>query len=153
MAIGGDAMSRWRYRLDADYHYQSPLLAGVSFCNEWLRIEDGRITIRAGYAWDGCSPAVRLPGGIWLGTPDGPLGADGRPQTFYASCVHDVFCQFADAVPLTKQQVSDIFRCMLLEAGFPPWRATLYRSAVMRFGPQAFGGDLVSADRPALQDL
>ncbi|MDC7704043.1 DUF1353 domain-containing protein [Vogesella indigofera] len=135
----------WRYRLTADFTHQSPLLAGISFCNEWLRIEDGRITIRAGYAWDGCSPAVRLPGGIWLGTPDGPLGVDGRPQTFYASLVHDALCQFSRDVPLHKVQVSALFRDMLLEAGFPPWRAALYHAAVLRFGPQDFAANLCTA--------
>lgn len=134
----------WRYRLDQALRYHAPELRGHCFKNDWLTIHpDGWAEVASHYAWDGCSPAIRLPlVGIWLGTPDGPLMADGRPQTFYASCLHDAFCQFSRDIPLQRDEVSAIFRRMLLEAGFPPWRATLYYHAVQRLGPQDFAANL-----------
>lgn len=122
----------------------APELVGLSFKNDWLQIHpDGWAEVASRYAWDGCSPAIRLPlVGIWLGTPDGPLMADGRPQTFQASCLHDAFCQFSRDIPLLRDQVSSIFPRMLLEAGFPPWRASLYYHAVQQFGPQDFAANL-----------
>lgn len=131
----------WRYQLGCGYAYLSPHLGGVSYRNEWIQIKDGWIWIRQGYAWDGCSPALRLPGGIWLGTPDGPLMPDGRPQTYYASLVHDALCQWAEAIPVRQAATVALFGDMLREAGFPGWRVTLYTAAVRRFGPQLFGGD------------
>lgn len=130
----------WRYKLDAPFTYSHALLQGVVFSCEWATIENGTISIREGYAWDGCSPAWCIPGtDIWLGTPDGTLRADGRPETFEASLVHDVLCQFSKQVPMTKSRVSDLFKAMLIENGFPKWRASLYRSAVHAFGPQKWG--------------
>lgn len=134
-------MVTWRYRLDTAYTLKSPHLAGICFCNEWLRIGDGALTIPAGYAWDGCSPAWRVPGGLWLGTPDGPLGIDGRPPTFYPSLVHDALCQFAADVPVTRAATVALFHDMLRAAGMPAWCAALYAAAVRAFGPAAFGGD------------
>lgn len=128
----------WRYCITEPFAYDHPAFDGVVFTCEWATILRGTIIIKAGYAWDGCSPAWRI-GGLWLGTPDGALRADGRPQTYEASLVHDVLCQFSKQVPMSKDQVSDLFRDMLLEGGFPKWRAKLYRSAVYAFGPQEWG--------------
>lgn len=131
-------MTIWRYKLEAQFAYSHALLRGVAFSCEWATIMDGTITIGPGYAWDGCSPAWCF-GGLWLGTPDGPLRPDGRPQSYEASLVHDVLCQFAPRVGMTKAQVSDLFYAMLIEGGFPPWRARIYRAAVYAFGPQRWG--------------
>lgn len=134
-------MTQWRYRLERPFRYASPHLAGVDYRNEWIEISNGAILIHRGYAWDGCSPAVRLPGGLWLGTPDGPLQPDGRPQSYYASLVHDPLCQWAAEIPIQQVATVALFGDMLQEAGFPGWRIWLYVQAVRRFGPQAFGGD------------
>lgn len=131
----------WRYRLDRHFVYTSRSLDDVEFQNNWITIRHSTIVIRSGYAWDGCSPAVRLPGGLWLGTPDGPLMADGRPQTFYASLVHDALCQWANEIPIRQEATVALFGDMLRDAGFSGWRAALYAGAVARFGPQTFGGD------------
>lgn len=130
----------WRYKLKAPFRHTSPQLAGIFFANEWVSIHDGTIEIAADYAWDGCSPAWRVCG-VWLGTPDGPLMADGRPQTFYASLVHDVLCQFSRQIPIKKAATVELFRKMLLDAGFAPWRAGLYAKAVDLFGPQDWGAE------------
>lgn len=143
-------MSRWRYKLTEDYTYESPHLAGISFCSDWLLIDGGRLLIRAGYAWDGCSPAWRLPGGVWVGTPDGPLGADGRPQSYYASLVHDALCQYKADVPITKAATLALFADLLRQGGFPPWRVLLYVAAVKLFGPARFAGDGVRGNTGVL---
>lgn len=131
----------WRYRLADAFEASAPELIGISFKNEWVTIRHGRIRIAAGYAWDGCSPAWRLPGGIWIGTPDGPLGIDGRPVTWAASLVHDVLCQFRPQIAgLRKAATVALFRRMLSESG-AGWRATVYPAAVDAFGPQDWPGD------------
>lgn len=136
-------MKAWRYKLDAPYSYKSPLLAGIFFENEWGEIEDGIITIFAGYAWDGCSPALQV-GPIWLGPPDGALLMDGRPQAYYASLVHDYLCQYRADVPIRKAVTVALFREMLIKRGFSQLRASIYANAVKLFGPQDWRGDVVT---------
>lgn len=137
----------WRYRLDQPLRYHAPELRGHRFKNDWLEIHPhGWAEVASGYAFDGCSPAWRIPGTrLWLGTPDGPLLANGRPQTFYAACLHDAFCQFSRDIPLQRDDVSAIFRRMLIEAGFGTIRANVYYHAVQTFGPQDFAANLTAA--------
>ena len=119
----------------------APELMAVAYAGPWLEIRHCRLSIRSGYAWDGCSPSVRLPGGIWLGPWDGPLGPDGRPVSWRASLVHDALCQFRpDIQGLTKDATVQLFRRMLAEDGAPGWMCRLYPAAVWRFGPQEWGG-------------
>ena len=106
-----------------------------------------RLAIPAGYAWDECSPSVRvpggflLPGGIWIGPWDGPLGPDGRPVSWQASLVHDALCQFRPEIQgLTKEATVRLFARMLHESGAPGWMCKLYPAAVHRLGPQERGG-------------
>lgn len=131
----------WRYRLDRTFRHGSTHLAGVTYLNDWIDIRHGAILIHPGYAWDGCSPAWRLPGGLWLGAPDGPLGIDGRPLTFHASLVHDALCQFKAEIPISKAATVALFAELLQLANFPSWRVWLYATAVAKLGPQRFGGD------------
>lgn len=137
-------MSRWRYRLDEQATLKSDALAGIDYGNAWLTIYGGWMHVRAGYAWDGCSPALRLPGtGIWIGPPDGPLLADGRPAAWRASLLHDALCQFRRDIPgLTRAAATAVFAAELAAAGAPYWMRRLYPAAVRRFGPQDFLGDL-----------
>lgn len=129
----------WRYELQSDFTHQSPHLAGIVFCNDWVLIDGGRMLIRAGYAWNGCDPALRLAGRLWLGTPDGLLLADGWRQTGRASLVHDAFCQFKHEISITNAATVSLFADMLRADGWPLWR--LYAAAVVRFGPRRFAGD------------
>lgn len=129
----------WRYQLSQRTFIESPHLAGIYFENEWLTILGGMMAIAEGYSWDGCSPALRLPLGIWLGPWDGPRGTDGLPTAFRASLAHDVLCQFADEVPITKSATLALFD-ELLRIDQHPLR-WLYVTAVDWFGPQHFSGD------------
>lgn len=128
----------WRYRLSTPFRWQSPHLLGVEFSNRWVHIQHAQIHIAAGYAWDGCSPTLRLAGGaLWLGPWDGPLMPDGRPATFHASLVHDALCQFRRELHgLTKEATVALFADMLRQGGAPGWMCRLYPLAVRHFGPQ-----------------
>lgn len=127
------------HRLDQDYTYQHPALAGIQFRNGWCAISDSRLTVAAGYAWDGCSPKWDLAGLAVVGVPDGRQHL-GRPITYYPSLVHDVFCQFRNEIKITKQQTIQILSDMLKERKFGArW---LYVTAVDWKGPQQFAGDM-----------
>ena len=139
----------WLYRLEKDYSYSTMRLRHLSEAlivkdyNEWISIEckspevwrSTTITIKAGYAWDGCTPKFSILGLMVLGVPDGRLRHN-VPMTYHASLVHDALCQFRHELPITKQQVNAIFNDMLWEVGFPLRR--LYVGAVNKFGPQDF---------------
>ena len=126
----------WRYKLATPFEKSTPHLIGVDFSNEWITIRHGRITIQAGYAWDGCSPTWNL-GPLWFGPWDGPLTSEGKPVTFYATLVHDALCQFRPDIPnLSKKQTVDLFRSLLVESGAPTWMIRTYPWAIDRFGPQ-----------------
>ena len=131
----------WRYVLGARFELLAPELVSIAFANRWLEIRHCRLAIAAGYAWDGCSPAVRLPGGIWIGVPDGPLAVDGRPVSWRASMVHDALCQFRPDIPgLAKSATVDLFRRILINDSAPGWMCALYPAVVRRFGPQEWAG-------------
>lgn len=126
---------RWRYRLNKRFSTSVPELTGVSFKNEWLTIENRRLTINAGYTWDGCTPARPLFGGLWIGVWDGPLMEDGRPASWTATLVHDALCQFKHEIVVEKKSTVDLFRRLLKESGAPSWMVVLYPAAVNIFGP------------------
>lgn len=138
-------MKRWRYRLSCPRVLASPHIGRcIQFKNEWLEISGGVIRISKGYAWDGCSPALKVPfTHLWLGVPDGTLRESGRPVAWEASLYHDALCQFRGEIQgLTKQMATAVF-VERLEASGAPWamRKT-YGAAVDLLGPQNFQGDL-----------
>lgn len=135
----------WRYQLQEDYVLKSPHLKGVDFRNDWLYIHDGTLVITAHYAWDGCTPKYYLPFVGWVGVPDGSRDANGYPQAYYASLVHDAFCQFRSSLWIRKQVTLDVFKDLLLEGGFSRARAEIYTGAVKLFGPQVWLGDALPA--------
>lgn len=136
-------MGIWRYRLEHDIVFESSHLRGVYLRNEWVTIENCVMTIKAGYAWDGCTPSYFilkgsiLPKGLWFGVWDGPRGNNGRPVTWRASLFHDALCQFIeDIVGLNKEKTLLIFETIMVEDMTPLWMVSLYVSAVRKFGPQ-----------------
>lgn len=132
--------SVWRYRLDQNFAFADPLLKGIEFANDWVLISDGEIVISKGYAWDGCSPAYYVPFFGWVGPPDGEINADGVPQAYYASLVHDALCQFRHVIPVSKQTSVRLFKQMLISGGFTVALANVYAKAVSLFGPQDWLG-------------
>ncbi len=85
--------------------------------NNWLGISiGGTIWVSKGYAWDGCTPSIRVFGLGWIGTPEGAVDyRTEKPLTYYASLVHDALTQFK-ACP--RKLADQIFYEMLKEAGF-----------------------------------
>lgn len=131
----GVAGAQWRYALDSDYGHTSLHLAGIVFENEWLTIRACNMVIKAGYAWDGCSPCKSILGLLYLGPPDGAEHL-GVPATYHASLAHDALCQWRHEIGISKAASIAIFRELLLQVKFP--LAGLYAAAVKRFGPQDF---------------
>lgn len=92
-------MSVYIYRLSEDYRYQSSI-KGREFENEWCALsQDGMILVKGthykGYAWDGCSPKIKIKD-IYIGTPEAVLNFNtGQSKTYWASLIHDVFYQFS----------------------------------------------------------
>lgn len=147
-------MAVWRYQLEHDFIMDSDALLGVVFYNEWVTIHSGRMHIKKGYAWDGCSPSypikllggLFIPHGFWIGIWDGPLGTDARPVSWKASLCHDVLCQFREQIAhITKEDTIQVFQSMLQMNHAPHWMWALYPLAVRWFGPQAWGNALFSS--------
>ena len=131
----------WRYQLPEAYHFQSPHLQGIEFANHWVTIMDAEMVVSKLYAWDGCSPTYYVPVFGWVGTPDGKRDEKGIPQSYHASLVHDVLCQFRREIPVTKHVSVTLFKELLLQGGFHPQAASLYAWFVKLWGPQDFLGD------------
>ncbi|WP_306602489.1 hypothetical protein [Azonexus sp.] len=130
-------MSDWRYCIDRKFTLCSPWLDGVFYMGEWVRIASQTIEIATRYAWDGCSPAYRLCGDIWIGPWDGPSGRDGKPVTWQATLVHDALCQFRrDIRGLTKGATVGLFDAQLRADLAPAWMCQTYPPVVDLFGPQ-----------------
>ena len=122
---------KWVFVLDSDY----PWLSGRTFAEDCAfedssgrrRLEirkNGEIRVRAGYAWDGCTPKFSL-WDICVGTPDGvPNAGTKKPKAYYASLLHDALYQFSIQglpAPLDRRKEVDRILLELLERdGFAP---------------------------------
>jgi hypothetical protein len=100
---------------------------------EWARIEGNLLSIRTGYAWNGCSPK-RQWCGIWWGTPDFMF-------TRRASLVHDVLFQVSGCKHFraTMEQCNEVFRRIMVRDGGTAAMVGIYHAAVQRFGGSFFG--------------
>ena len=131
-------MAVYIYCIKEDYPYKSSI-TGRQFENEWFRLDpDGTITIKGtnkrGYAWDGCSPKIKI-GDVYFGTSEAVLNYDtGQSKTYYASMIHDAFYQFNKDVRsfVSRQEVDKEFYNILKRDGFRFARAYYY-------GVRAFG--------------
>jgi len=96
------------------------------------------ITVKAGYAWDGCTPKFSFLDLLVIGTPDGILSdKTGKPKAYHASLVHDVLYQFLPDLPpdnkvYTREMADGIFLEILEDADFALRK--LYYYAVRTFG-------------------
>ncbi len=106
-------MSVYIYCIREDHHYQSSI-KGREFENDWFRLaKDGMVVIKGthakGYAWDGCSPKIKIKD-LYIGTPEAVLNwKTGVSKTYYASLVHDVFYQFSkDIKSFVRRKEADL---------------------------------------------
>ena len=131
-------MGVYLYRIEEDYVYKSRIRKRA-FENEWFKLaKDGIVTVKGsnkkGYAWDGCSPKVKLKD-VYIGTLEGVLNdKTGKSKTYYASVVHDVFYQFSKDVKtfIAREEVDREFYLILRRDQFRFARA--YYHAVRCFG-------------------
>ncbi|MEA3346869.1 MAG: hypothetical protein U9Q21_02130, partial [Candidatus Auribacterota bacterium] len=96
-------------------------IKGREFENEWFKLEkDGAVTVKGsnkgGYAWDGCSPKIKIKD-LYFGTPEAVLNVKtGKSKTYYASLIHDVFYQFSkDIKSFIKRKEVDKEFCTILK--------------------------------------
>ncbi len=85
----------WIFKLTEDFTLETDC-TGITFRSDWFMIsEDGRMTIRKGYAWDGNSVKIDVFDLFIIGTPDGVIDVQTmKPKTWYASLVHDALYQY-----------------------------------------------------------
>lgn len=105
----------------------------------WAILDRDQLTIFAGYAFDGCSPAFRV-GGRWFGTPT-------PREAVAAAAVHDCLRGYLNlpCLDYTREDTDDVFHDMLKEAGFA--FGDVYHGAVA-----GFWGDLylkLTGNRPS----
>lgn len=137
---------RWLFKLEEDYPFceysfrseiADRLTEDLPFCSEEkLRLviaQDGTITVKKDYAWDGCSPKLNILGLFWIGIPDGALD-EGKPATYYATLVHDALGQFCEEndYPFDRRQRDLIFKEMLEQKHFK--LSLIYYLAIKIFG-------------------
>ena len=166
-----DREGPWINYIDHPVVKRTPLVEGRRFFAEWLMICDGMIivnpgvstvdheartvtydhSVRAAYAWDGCTPKCFFWWLMVIGTPDWWHGARtvqtvdpaGRivnrtviwQLAHHASLVHDALYQYLEHVPLSKKDVDALFYAMLKDSGMCRPVAKIYHLAVCMFGP------------------
>lgn len=107
------------------------------------------------YSWDGCTPKVWFYWFLLIGTPDWQrserkvlrIRYDQQKQhgvqrletpiwqlAHRASLVHDALYQYLDSIPVSKEEVDELFKRMLIEDGMYAWLASLYHLFVKHFG-------------------
>jgi len=73
-------------------------------------IKNGILTIFKGFAWDGCTPKIRIFGEI-IGVPD-------FKETYIASAVHDFLIKYSDQHQLSREDIDNIFEYILTQEKF-----------------------------------
>jgi hypothetical protein len=113
----------YKYQLVEDYSVVVPI-TGYDIALEWTDYisltKDGLLTIKDGYAWDGCS---------------GPTWDD--KTNMRAGLVHDALYQLMrlGLLPLECRPIADkLFYDMCLEDGMWKFRAKYYHEGVEHFG-------------------
>jgi hypothetical protein len=139
-----DCGGRYRFVLSGDYVVGLGLgLKGyhelVDGRTVWATLEDDKLTIMAGYAFDGCSPAWRVLG-KWYGTPT-PRKAVGP------AAVHDCLRGYMKlaCLRITRKNTDDVFWNMLKAEGFQ--LGDVYHGAVS--GPLGDVYSYFTAARPS----
>ncbi len=111
-----------RYKFFAKYRFKllKPTIVNVKLPIEepiifrdkkgrvWAEVQINRIIILKGYAYNGCSPKIKV-FGLWLGPPD-------FPDTLLATLVHDVLTQFDPEGKIVPRKFYDKIFKEILEA-------------------------------------
>jgi len=132
------------------FESKQPSLQGFSYEGGWISIKDDGCFIHkadrqdndakgepySGFAWDGCTPKLKL-GPLMFGTWDGHFDDERfMPQAIRAAKFHDALYQelaYLSHVGFTRRHADLLFREMLSKANFV--YADLYY-----FGVRSFGG-------------
>jgi len=123
----------WIFKLTEDFTLVTDC-KGITFRSDWFTItEDGRMTIRKGYAWDGNSVKLDVCDLFIIGTPDGVIDVQTmKPKTWYASLVHDALYQYYGYHGLLRSEMDLIYLLLARKAGFFP--APLYYAVIRLLG-------------------
>lgn len=104
--------------LKEDFTHKHDLLKNENFENKFVKVKDGFITVKAGYAWDGCTPNLSVFGLFVIGTPNGTTHL-GKPWLYNVSLVHDALCQFRENLNLSHKETTQIFYDHMKEVKWP----------------------------------
>lgn len=122
------------FHLDDDYTITEPSFGAYPFYSKFLIISpQGKIVVKRGYTWNGCSPKFTI-FGIWLiGTFDGKLDQDiNKPKLYYATLVHDVLYHYYGYHGIPLKKIDRLFLEMMRERHFS--KAFLYYLALRLVG-------------------
>lgn len=123
-----------KYTLEKSESRYIECLKGIQFSNEWLTIDDGYATVKAGYSWNGATPKFKLYGKV-LSTPDGK-----EDQLKKATLWHDVLYQFSKQLQNLGVLRKDVDLLFLRDLVDKAWNyAILYYRIVRLFGWMTFG--------------
>lgn len=143
----------WIFKLAEDFTLETDC-TGITFRSDWFAIaEDGRMTIRKGYAWDGNSVKLDVFDLFIIGTPDGVIDVQTmKPKTWYASLVHDALYQYYGYHGILRSEMDKIYLLLARKADFFP--APLYYAVIRLLGWAFFAGKrkelIPAADRTIL---
>ncbi len=106
-----------KYCLSEDFEIYTPILYN-NINDKWFSLkENGLLSIKAGFCWDG---------------PSGPTWD--TKDSMKASLIHDVFCILMRDrrlnFKLYQDEVNHFFRNLCIADGMPAWRAKLWHIAV-----------------------
>ena len=120
MKIKYRSIKKYKYQLLEDYIIEIKIFPAEAIDTMFIDLsEEGILTIRCGYAWDGCS---------------GPTWDD--HTNMRAGLVHDSLFQLLREGHISsgcRLYADTLFRDICIEDGMPNWRAWYYFNAVRLF--------------------
>ena len=129
----------WIFKIEEDVSVETDI-TGITFASRWLAITpEGRMTVSAGYAWDGNSKKINVFDLFVIGTPDGIIDVRTmKPKTWYASLVHDALYQYFGYHGIARKEMDELYRLLAREARFAP--TPIYHAVIRILGGLFFLG-------------
>ena len=125
----------YKYQLTKDYHTSTRIRPQKAIDTRYIELHpDGKLTIRAGYAWDGA-------GGPTLDTKTCRRGACGHDAKY--QLIRMGLIQYSSAKEIADDELYED----LIEDGMWKWRASVWRTSVSIFGRNSLSP---SDERPVL---